>query len=336
MTAALLGFDGAHFSTQKLQHEISQVFSIIEKGDADVLFVREDLSSTHNSLTKFTGQPIRVLFAAELRGANFDFFDFVIGWEDDIISPRYLRLPPTFRESWFFENCAPNQARFMDQEREFCNFIYSNSRAHPFRDQFFHALNHAKSVDSLGGHLNNRRIPDRIRDLGQPWGLEKISIQENYDFSIAIENGCYSGYSTEKIITACLAGSIPVYWGNPSVGKDFNPQRFISLHDFDTIDEAVRFILELSADRDRMNFIKAQPLFNQEQERRNKAFKQELSSFLDRIAQASLSSTLCRPVGTLTDESERLFREMASLQDLLEKTRHLATKFLTLLSPRGK
>ena len=123
--ASLVGFSrGTHLSSETLNSYIEQVFGgpTLEK-DSQVVFVREDLESLHETLVEFPDESIRVLFASELTGLNLDFFDYVIGWETSVVSDRYLRLPPAIRERWFFDNPMSIDTIPM-RERRFCNFIY--------------------------------------------------------------------------------------------------------------------------------------------------------------------------------------------------------------------
>lgn len=271
--------------------------------------MREDLESLHEALEEFPDESIRVLFASELTGLNLDFFDYVIGWETSVVSDRYLRLPPAIRERWFFDNPMSIDTIPM-RERRFCNFIYSNPKAHPFRDEFFHALNSKIGVDSLGKHLNNLPIPENVREAKLHWGHEKILLQSRYKFSLAFENGTYDGYTTEKLITASLAGSIPIYWGNPRVALDFNPKRFVSLHDFVSPERAIEFIIELSNDEDQLREMAAQPLITDDQSRELVANEARLLDFLQMIKSSASSGQSFRPRGTTASESKRLFLEM--------------------------
>jgi hypothetical protein len=71
-------------------------------------------------------------------------------------------------------------------------------------------------------------------------------------FSVAIENGSYETYFTEKILDCFATGTIPVYLGAPDIGNYFNSEGILSLSDFDDISkdlyynriEAVRDNLE--------------------------------------------------------------------------------------------
>ena len=53
----------------------------------------------------------------------------------------------------------------------------------------------------------------------------------DYMFSVAIENGFYESYFTEKIIDCFATGTIPIYLGSPDIAKFFNPDGIIFLDD---------------------------------------------------------------------------------------------------------
>ena len=56
-------------------------------------------------------------------------------------------------------------------------------------------------------------------------------------FSIAIENGVYSNYYTEKIMDCFATGTVPVYMGSPDIGDMFNPNGIITIDEnFDLAD----------------------------------------------------------------------------------------------------
>jgi hypothetical protein len=144
--------------------------------------------------------------------------------------------------------------------RRFCNFIYSNNKADPIRDNFFHLLNGKKAVDSLGRHLKNSDDID-LNLPGMDWGTSKVAVQRRFNFTIAFENSETSGYTTEKIAHAFMAGTIPIYWGDPRITEDFNPSAFIHLRDFDTPEDCANYVIALSEDAERMATYLSEPIF---------------------------------------------------------------------------
>lgn len=83
-------------------------------------------------------------------------------------------------------------------------------------------------------------IGDQVDLYGR--GINPIVNKEDglcdYMFSVAIENGFYNSYFTEKILDCFATGTIPVYLGSPDIGNYFNKNGIIDLVDeFDISDE---------------------------------------------------------------------------------------------------
>jgi hypothetical protein len=124
------------------------------------------------------------------------------------------------------------------EKTRFCNFLYSNDT--PFRNKFFRILSKYKHIDSPGKSMNNMPSLEKSNNLvltrpkkGMPeWEKEKIEFFKSYKFTIAFE-GKYGWAVSEKIYDAMLANSIPIYWGNPEIKREFNTKSFINYHDIE-------------------------------------------------------------------------------------------------------
>jgi hypothetical protein len=132
----------------------------------------------------------------------------------------------------------------------FCNFIYSNPRAVE-RIAFLDSLSSYKRVDS-GGKIRN--------NIGGPV-LDKMKFIAASKFTIAFENESVSGYATEKIIQPLLVGSIPIYWGDPSIELDFNPEAFVNVHRYSSFDEVVAEIERIDQNEDLWRRYVTAPIF---------------------------------------------------------------------------
>lgn len=192
---------------------------------------------------------VRIFYTAENLIPDFNLCDYAIGFAYIDFQDRYLRFPyfALFKDQ--FENLItkPKFDESIFKEKQFfCNFIYANSNAHPARDHFFHLLNKYREVSSPGKHLNNMSF-DVGQRFAQDWMYSKISFQSKCKFTISFENTSAPGYTTEKILHAFNANSIPIYWGNPEVTKDFNPKSFINCHDYNNFEEAIIRIKNIDA-----------------------------------------------------------------------------------------
>jgi hypothetical protein len=125
-------------------------------------------------------------------------------------------------------------------KKKFCCMLVSNPHAKQ-RLAFFQELSKYKQVDSGGTVLNN---------VGSPV-TNKMEFIKDYRFVIAFENEAYPGYSTEKIVEPMLTHSIPLYWGNPEIEKDFNPGSFLMLSPGKTVNELIKEIIHIDNDETR-------------------------------------------------------------------------------------
>jgi hypothetical protein len=119
----------------------------------------------------------------------------------------------------------------------FCSFVVSNPLC-PVRNAFFHRLSRYRPVDS-GGRLFNtlgRRVDDKMAFIAQS------------KFTIAFENESTPGYTTEKVMEPMLVDSIPIYWGDPLVGRDFDTRSFLSAHDSPSLEDLVERVVAVDRD----------------------------------------------------------------------------------------
>jgi hypothetical protein len=112
-------------------------------------------------------------------------------------------------------------------------------------------LSRYKRVDSGGKVRNN--IGAIVAD--------KMAFLRRYKFSIAFENSQHPGYTTEKILHALTAGSIPIYWGNPRIAEDFNPRAFINCHDYRNMQDVVAAVRAVDEDENLYRAFLAEPYF---------------------------------------------------------------------------
>lgn len=63
----------------------------------------------------------------------------------------------------------------------------------------------------------------------------KIEGLKDYQFSIVIENCKSDYYFTEKLIDCFVTGTIPIYWGCPSIGNFFENEGIITFNDLNDL-----------------------------------------------------------------------------------------------------
>ena len=199
---------------------------------------------------------IRIIYTGENAVPDFYLYDYVIGFEYLQYEDRYLRYPYweiANRNYTEIENdkCTNiNMNSFM--KRDFCSRVVSNGSG-VFREYFFEELNKVKYVAS-GGKYKNNLNPSKPVD-------NKREFLKKYKFNLAFENSSSNGYTTEKIFDAWAAGAIPIYWGDPKIVEDFNEDAFVNCHNFNSMNEAIVYILELEQDSERLEAMLRAPIF---------------------------------------------------------------------------
>lgn len=195
---------------------------------------------------------IKIFFSPEYISPDFNECDYAIGYDWISFDKRYLRFPNYHYYSKSLELAKVKHIDYLNvlkSKSRFCNFIYSND--FKYRSDFFLKLNELKRVDSGGSVLNN--LGYRI--------VDKLNFQKEFKFSIAFENASAKGYTTEKILEAFAARTVPIYWGNPDIHLDFNKKSFINLHDFKNENDAISHILEVDSSEEKyLNYLK-EPIF---------------------------------------------------------------------------
>ena len=147
----------------------------------------------------------------------------------------------------------------------------------------------------MGGHLNNTQIKSTRSNSN--WAELSIEMKSSYKFTIACENEMFNGYTTEKLLTSFQAHSIPIYWGNPLVGKEFNSEAFINCHDYDE-DSLLQRIIEIDNDDELFAKIVSAPWTTKVQE---DEYQRNVKDYYDFINMVFCNQSLMRPIGTFAD-----------------------------------
>ncbi len=199
-------------------------------------------------VTSMHCKAVKIYYTGENRQADWTAYDYGMSHELDA-HPRHLRVPyyalftlNTSDAEWdrLLTRQAWTVADLHERKSKFCHFVYRNHVCKT-RNRFFKKLSEYKRVDSAGPFLNNM-------DQGYcvPRGfMNTLSFMNPYKFSISFENEAYRGYTTEKLFNALIARTVPIYWGNPEVARDFNPKSFINYYDFSSEKELLDYVIHV-------------------------------------------------------------------------------------------
>ena len=113
---------------------------------------------------------------------------------------------------------------------------------------------------ALGKCFGGKYPEVHLKIPGSWQSTDLIESYKKYKFVFAIENKKADGYVTEKIMNAFHAGSIPIYWGSPNVNDLFNKKSFINVSDFNSLDDCVDYVSNLSDEE--INKILKEPIYN--------------------------------------------------------------------------
>ena len=182
---------------------------------------------------------VRIFYTGENIQPDWSACDWAFSFEHSS-HPRHFRLPhwPFYVDaSALVKPPEYDPARVLSAKTKFCAFVVSNPLCRT-RNEFFRRLSRYKPVDS-GGKLFNT--------LGHRVG-DKLAFLRDYKFTISFENESHPGYTTEKIVEPMLANSLPIHWGDPLVGRDFDTRSFLSAHDSPSLADLVDRVIEVDRD----------------------------------------------------------------------------------------
>lgn len=186
---------------------------------------------------------------------DFNACDYAIGFEWMDYRDRYIRFPnylfynKEMLQKMEHKHELPEDWDLKKEKPDFCSFVVSNYR-NPKRNEAFHKLCKYKKVDSGGRYLNN---------IGGKPVADKFAFESTHRFSLCFENGAHSGYTTEKLVQALAARTVPIYWGDPDVGRVFNKKAIIDAYSFENIESLVKHIKELEDDEQKYLQILREP-----------------------------------------------------------------------------
>tara|TARA_Y100001938_G_C8069478_1_gene422244 strand:+ start:205 stop:1059 length:855 start_codon:yes stop_codon:yes gene_type:complete len=221
---------GFNPSTDPLFGEfLNRHFNVEYSNNPDVV-IFSVFGTSHKYFTK--KNVIKIFYAAE----NFPFrpypaLDMVKGWDKVIefshysITPFNVDYPTNFRMPQYLRKYGFKVKDEIDNTREKYikpkDIVYLQRSCVSFRDDMVKDLMKKFRVDCVGNCLRNKNVTV---------GEDKLGFIKNYNFVIAIENSCSPGYTSEKIIDPFKVNSIPIYFGDSEITKDFNGNTFLNYH----------------------------------------------------------------------------------------------------------
>lgn len=273
-----------HFFTRKLR----KIYDVEISENPEYLFIGTHIGSKHKETPNIQGNFTTIFFTTENVVPLMEKYNWAFSYVyDDIMNhPRHMRLP-LYVITGAGDNLIKDRTKVENSirlKKRFCAFVYLKDA--PERIAFFKKLSEYKHIDSPGRSMNNavpiisnkficklaqieRAITKKsiifsiysrhFQSLHKP----KINYLKQYKFAFAFENCAAQGYTTEKIYHAMLAGTVPIYWGNPRIDRDFNIKSLVHIPDRNCFDDAVKEIMKLDLDDDLYAEKLAEPWYNE-------------------------------------------------------------------------
>lgn len=271
---------------------------ITQDYDADYVFH----SCMGYDVLKYSG--IRIFVTGENVSPNFNISDYAMAFDKMDFSDRYRWLPSAVLRRKTYSNLVKPRRPADDvlaEKKGFCAYVMSNTKnSATERSRIFDLLSAYKPVASGGKWRNN---------VGGPVA-DKIKFQSKHKFVIAFENSSTPGYLTEKFTEAAQSDAIPVYWGDPEIGKIFNPASFVNCHEFESLEAAVERVKQIDADDALHKEMASEPWFLDGKE--PECLRAEkFANFLSKILDQPHEKAFRRNRGRWGMKSEQRYYDMA-------------------------
>jgi hypothetical protein len=108
----------------------------------------------------------------------------------------------------------------------------------------------ASNKNYCEGHVLRQNIIKNFKDYMDIYGRGhneipyKIDGLKDYRFSIVIENCKRDYWFTEKLIDCLVTGTIPIYWGCPSINDFFDTKGFIIINNINDLENIINELSE--------------------------------------------------------------------------------------------
>ena len=182
--------------------------------------------------------------------AYHDQFVKVLTWNDKLIGGRYEKH--NFTVDWNDRLNVEIHASEFERRKLLCMIQTAKNFNHP------NSL-YPKRIDAIFWFQQNAMFEFDL--YGKGWDIKtffsakgttdnKIKTYRNYKFALTFENcNNATGYISEKVLDAFMAGIVPVYWGAPNIYDHIPRECFIDATDFGGWEELYGFLRGVKYER---------------------------------------------------------------------------------------
>jgi len=206
----------------------------------------------------------KIFYTGENLRPNYNDCDLSLTFDFDNYNGRNFRLPLWMLQiDWFNKKGYGNPEYVLPYEKiisneyidtpktKFCCAVFNSDSPHRF--DTVRKLSEYKKVDCWGKPHGNWFYGES----------GKYKILSEYKFNICYENSIFPGYYTEKLFHAKTSGTVPLYWADPNIEKDFNKNAFINLYDYgSSVDSLIEYIKYVDNNEEIFQKYRNEKLFN--------------------------------------------------------------------------
>jgi hypothetical protein len=179
---------------------------------------------------------------------NHEKFELVLTWNKELLELN----PKKFKLQLYGTTWINKKYRQIYDKTKLCSIIASNKKktsGHKLRHMLIDKLIHDNNniVHFYGARFNNLSYMTTkghtMEHSGKHISNKKIMALKDYAFTVCILSSKCDYEFDEKLIDCFLTGTVPIFWGCPSIGKFFNINGIIII---DSLKECIEVINNLS------------------------------------------------------------------------------------------
>ena len=200
-------FDAEKFMINKPYHDKIQWIKTIKNTDL-MVYTDNTLQAVLNTRYKYNvawivESPAFTPHAYKWIKINYDKFDVIFTFDKELLSISDKFILNNIGECWI-----PQKDQKIWEKKKNISIIASGKNFLPGHKLRHEVIRNFKNIDVFGrGYKEIKYKTEGLKD---------------YKFSITIENIKMDYYFTEKLIDVFMTGTIPIYYGCPSVGDFFD------------------------------------------------------------------------------------------------------------------
>jgi hypothetical protein len=208
----------------------------------DSKYIEWDRNITNSDICFYTDATLNYITLAK------NLFNKNIAWL--VESPEITKMSYDWiKNNYFlFDEIFTHNKKLLELDNKFsfipCGGCWIKSEDHKIYEKTKIVSIISSGKNDTEGHKLRHKIVQKMENL-DVYGRAykeidyKLTALKDYMFSVTIENCREDYYFTEKLIDCFQTGTVPIYWGCPSIGNFFNTKGMILIENIEDIDNIV-------------------------------------------------------------------------------------------------